>query len=219
VSAARAYPDVPAMKHVATFVPAVCALVLAGCAEDLEFQPYVEPAVVEPVATEDNGDETFTTRVLAEDGDVWVYFDFQSGAQVTPATPEDSADWDLAFSRFHIKTNGGISGSGASEVAVLPDGDFDGLAQAPDGGYLEDSDDGDDDNSEPDYVFELDDGWYAYDPASHTLTPRPLVYVVLTPEGDYFKLEMLGYYDAAGSDARPSFRWAPLAAPSAAQGS
>jgi heme-binding HmuY-like protein len=207
------------MQQRTPYAAALCTLALGGCAEDLKFQPYTTPAVVEPITTEDNGDETFTTRVQAEDNDVWVYFDFQSGAQVTPDAPEDSADWDLAFQRFHIKTNGGISGSGASEVAVLEDGDFDGIVRAPDGAYLEDSEDGEDDNSDPDYVFELDDGWYAYDPASHTLSPRPLVYVILTPEGEYFKLEMLGYYDDAGSDARPSFRWASLPAPAGVQGS
>lgn len=206
------------MQHTKTCLAALCALCLVCCAEDLEFAPYAEPEVVLPIATEGNGDDTFTTHVLADDADAWVYFDFQSGAQVSPNVPEDDGGWDLAFQRFHVRSNGGSSGSGQAEVAVLVAANFDALGAAPEGGYIADRDDGDDDGSEPDTAFEIDGGWYAYDPSSHTLTPRARVYVVRTPEGDYFKLEMLGYYDGAGNDARPSFRWAPLAAPSRAQG-
>jgi hypothetical protein len=205
------------MQRTTTSLTALCTLCLVSCAEDLRFAPYSEPELVEPITTADNGDDTFTTRVLADDVDAWVYFDFQSGAQVTPDAPEDDDGWDLAFQRFHIRSNGGSSGSGDAEVAVLDD-DFDTLDAAPEGEYLADSEDGDDEGSEPDTAFEIDDGWYAYDPSSHTLSTRGLVYVVRTPEGDYFKLELLGYYDEAGNDGRPSFRWAPLAAPSGAQG-
>jgi hypothetical protein len=207
------------MQHPTQYAAAVCALLLGSCAEDLKFQPYSEPPVVERVVTEDNGDDTFTTHVVAEDDELWIYFDFQSGGEVIPEDPAESTDWDLAFQRFHVMTNGGSSGSGEARVAVLAAADFDALQRAPEGGYVEDSDDGDDDDSDPDYVFEIDDGWYAYDPSSHTLSPRALVYVVRTPEGDYFKLMMLGYYDDSGSDGRPSFRWAPVEAPEGAQGS
>lgn len=36
------------------------------------------------------------------------------------------------------------------------------------------------------------------------------VYVVRTPEGNYFKLEMLGYDDDAGTPGFIRFRWAAL---------
>ncbi|MET0412910.1 MAG: hypothetical protein ABW217_16510, partial [Polyangiaceae bacterium] len=84
------------MQHTTTCLTALCALCLVSCAEDLQFAPYNEPELAEPITTEDNGDDTFTTRVLADDADAWVYFDFQSGAQVTPDEPEDDDGWDLA---------------------------------------------------------------------------------------------------------------------------
>jgi hypothetical protein len=46
--------------------------------------------------------------------------------------------------------------------------------------------------------------------ATHVLTPRKLVYVVRGANGRYYKLEMLEYYDAAGTAGYPTFRWAPL---------
>lgn len=41
----------------------------------------------------------------------WVYFSFEKGTTVDIATPTTSNDWDLAFNRYHVKTNSGSSGS------------------------------------------------------------------------------------------------------------
>lgn len=196
---------------------ALLALALASaCAEDLEFAPYEEVEPESAIVTTDNGDGTHTTRVDAEDPEAWVYFDFQAQGEVTPEQPEADPSWDLAFQRFRIKINGGVSGPGGVRVAILTGMALDDMTLAPASGYVEDADDTeDDDDADPDYAFEREDGWYAYDPSSHTLSPRPKVYVVATADGEHFALELLGYYDEAGSDARPSFRWAPLpAAPS-----
>src|SRR5690606_38216323 len=125
-----------------------------------------------------------------DDASAWVYFDFQTAAEVTPDVPEEDAGWDLAFQRFHIRSNGGSSGSGDATVAVLEGIDFGALEVAPADGYLSDREDGEDEGSDPDTAFELGDGWYDYDSSSHTLSPRALVFVVRTPEGDYFKLEL-----------------------------
>ena len=46
------------------------------------------------------------------------------------------------------------------------------------------------------------------------LSARPdLVYVVHTPEDSYFKVQILDYYDDAGTAGYLSLRWAPLAPP------
>jgi heme-binding HmuY-like protein len=198
----------------ARLAPLLGALALLGCADNLSFQDWRAQSQGDEasgnVVTDDNRDGTFTTHVVAEDALSWVYFDFAEKAEV----PEAAADWDLGFQRFHIKLNGGTSGDGSTRVAVLADASFDALTQAPAADYLEDSADSpDDEDEDPDYAFEDGDGWYAYNPSSHTLNPRPLLYVVSTDSG-YFKLEMLGYYDAAGTDASPSFRWAELEPPS-----
>ena len=42
----------------------------------------------------------------------WVYFSFDQGDVVEIENPENSLEWDLAFQRKHIRTNGGLSGSG-----------------------------------------------------------------------------------------------------------
>jgi hypothetical protein len=47
---------------------------------------------------------------------------------------------------------------------------------------------------------------------THVLTPRAQVYVVRTAEGNAFKLEILAYYDDAGTSGMLTIRWAPLPA-------
>ena len=42
----------------------------------------------------------------------WTYFSFEAHDVVIIDNPESSLEWDLAFRRYHIKTNSGLSGSG-----------------------------------------------------------------------------------------------------------
>ena len=43
----------------------------------------------------------------------WKYFSFKKGNFIeTPAKPNESLDWDVAFTRYYVKTNSGTSGKG-----------------------------------------------------------------------------------------------------------
>jgi PKD repeat protein len=57
--------------------------------------------------------------INATSNDVWVYFDFDSASVVYPENPEDDSQWDIAFKRFKIKLNGGVSGTAGVEVSAL----------------------------------------------------------------------------------------------------
>jgi hypothetical protein len=184
------------------------ALATLGCAEDLRLE--TPEAASEPVVTEPAGDNAFTTSVDASDSELWIYFSFLSGGEVIPADPANSSDWDLAFQRFHIISNGGASGAGGAAVAVVVDQPFEAVSAAPADGYVADLPDGDDDDTVVDSAFEAGDGWYDYDETTNRLSPRANVYVVQTGRGAHYKLTILGYYDAAGSSGHPSFSWAEL---------
>ncbi len=190
----------------------LCALLaLPACAADLRQEPTDDGQDQASLAvTTDGGDGTLSTQIDASTKTGWVYFDLDAAA-LTPESsdPATAPDWDLAFQRYRVKMNGGASGAGGVEVAVLPGADFDGLAQAPAAGYATDSAGTEDSR----LVFLRGDGWYAYDLSAHKLSARDIVFVVHTTAGAYFKLKLLDYYDAAGTDAHPRFRWAPLAAP------
>lgn len=62
----------------------------------------------------------------------------------------------------------------------------------------------------PDPIAASLGAWYDYDFMTHVLTPKPVVYVVRTVEGNAFKLEVQGYYDEAGTSGIFTIRWAAL---------
>jgi hmuY' len=67
----------------------------------------------------------------------YVYFSFEKGV-VEVADPVASNDWDLAFNRYHVKTNSGTSGKGQGGALRTEGKDFAALTEAPTEGYLVD---------------------------------------------------------------------------------
>lgn len=146
------------------------------------------------------------TTVDASDEVSWVYFDLETGAEIEVDDPAEDLQWDLAFRRFHIATNGGVSGSAGSEVALLSQA-FDEVTETPNTGFIVDEADGDDENEDPDYAFR---DWYDYNFMTHVLTPQAQTYVVLTGSGNVFKVALERYYDEAGTSGFPTVAWAAL---------
>lgn len=146
------------------------------------------------------------TQVDASSNADWIYLDLDTAAEVYPEDPAAGGDWDLTFQRYVIAVNGGVSGGGSVEAAALAGGDFDALGEAPAEGYRADQPSAEVDG-EVDYAL---GGWWDYDSATHVLSPADVVYVVMSTDGQAFKLQMMGYYDEAGTAGFPTFRWAPL---------
>ena len=60
----------------------------------------------------------------------WVYYSLTKGVvEVTTATPTVS-NWDVAFSRYHVKTNSGTSGKGQGGAVKTVETDFSNVATA-----------------------------------------------------------------------------------------
>lgn len=196
----------------------VAALALGGCADDLRDenmqQPDLGTAPTSRVKVTDEGGVR-RAEVNATAMDQWVYLRLDTGAEVTvsDAQAPASREWDVALKRYYIKTNGGVSGGCGSEVAIQTGTDFAALTKAPASGYISDQADSADDGTEPDYALNQGMGWYDYNVMTHALTPRAQVYVVKACTGGYVKLQMMGYYDGAGSSGYPSFRVASVGAP------
>ena len=182
-------------------------LLLSACAPSIEHLATRDgpPQRTEPTPSPlvDSGLRPFPTEgervVDATDEDLWIDFDLDAG-QLT-----DTPTWDLGFQRFNIRLNGGVSGDAGVQVAIV-DTPFDATTTVPEDGWVTDLPD-DDDDGVPEYAFEA---WYLYDPATHTLTPDALVYLVQTTDSAIFKVEILDYYDDAGTPAMVRFRWALL---------
>lgn len=183
----------------------------AACAPDLADihdwddgeGPWDTGTTASLVQTTDEGG-TFLTAVDATSGAVWTALDLDAdGAETT----DDQPGWDLKFQRFEVAVNGGITGDGGVEAVWMDGGTLEGLTAVPDEGWATDEPDGSDDNDLPDYVFRP---WFDYDGETHVVTAHPGVFAVRSTEGAHFGVQMLSYYDEAGSSAMLSLRWKRL---------
>ena len=60
----------------------------------------------------------------------YVYFSFNKGV-VEVSDPQASNDWDIAFNRYHVKTNSGTSGKGQGGALKTDKTDFAAVTEAP----------------------------------------------------------------------------------------
>lgn len=162
-------------------------------------------------------DCSIETTIDATSMEAWIYFDLESGEIVTPANPDDSTEWDIAFQRFKVKSNGGTSGTGGVEVAMIEGVACNDLLEAPAAGYRVDEPDGEDVEEIPDYAISFgpssETGPWAYDATTHQLFDSETVWVVKTVEDGYFKLHFVEYYGPGGTPGMPTFEWKKVDAP------
>jgi hypothetical protein len=214
--AAAALPRLPPRARLARLSRLASLCLLAACAPDLreDFPFDGEAAPGRHVTHEEQEGGVVRTQVDASQKEVSIYLDLDAREELSAAQALEGQAWDLAFQRFKVTSNGGVSGPGEAAVAALPGADFAALTRAPaPDTFQRDAADGPDANGEVDSAFLLEDGWYRYDLLQHKLSPRPVVYVVRTTRGRFFKLELLGYYDAAGTAGVLTFRWAEVEPP------
>jgi HmuY protein len=139
----------------------------------------------------------------------YVYINLEQGARVniSDLQADASLEWDLAFKRFTIRTNGGDSGSGEGG-AVAYEATLDQISSntVSDAELLTD-DFLDDETCEPiaanssgvEGIATAFSDWYSYDGDTMILTPRSLVYVVRGARSNVlYKLQISDYYAAPG---------------------
>jgi hypothetical protein len=145
-----------------------------------------------------------TYTVDARSRDIWMYFDF-SRRSVVPVQNPKTDDWDLAFQRYIIRTNGGDTNpSGQGAVVRLDARDLAAVLQVPE-----------DATFMPDVrtkrrLSSLNPAlakWYKYDYMSNVLIPKPVVYIVRTQDGKYAKMRILSYYCKEGISGCLTFEY------------
>ena len=180
-------------------------LMLAACAPSLNDDSDTDTDPPGPKVVVDGEFVIVDSRDAAN----YVYVSLSNSAEATPETPDDSTEWDLAFKRQTILVNGGINGTGSMEVLELDGADYEGTTQAPEGDYLTDTEDMDGDGK-PDLAMR---GWYQYNQSTHVLTPNDVFYAIRAVDGDYFKFQVLEYYDDAGTAGIMKLQWETVDSP------
>lgn len=124
--------------------------------------------------------------VDARSADDWVYFDFSRGS-VVEVSDRTSLDWDIAFKRHRMITNGGATNeSGRSRVLTLARSQV--PLDLPKEGWVADERPGDEPRNRA-----LED-WYEYSWLSHILEPADRDYAIRTADGKIAIVRFLSYY-------------------------
>jgi len=163
----------------------------------------------------------------------WTYFSFSEGKQVVVTNPRTSNNWDIAFNRYNVKTNGGTSGIGGVEVVNTGSKDFDAVTQYPGVGYQKDEEvttygrpkEG---QTTPTVITNSVNkaitgtvmnpdpkGFYNYTPpAQGSNTPHinltKYVYVIKTTKGNYVKIQITEYTNSKGETGYLTFKYDTL---------
>jgi len=133
---------------------------------------------------------TSTIVIDATNEEQWTYFDFSRGKQVNIHDPS-SLEWDLAFRRGKIITNGGATNKfGKAGLIDLGEVSFDAVENVPLKDFISDK------STRTQTENPLLVQWYKYNYISHKLTARKNVYVMRTSNGKFAKIQFLSFYCA-----------------------
>jgi hypothetical protein len=145
----------------------------------------------------------------------WKYFSFTTNDTVTVTDPANSTAWDLAFQRYRIKTNGGLSGNGSGSAAnSFKKGQtgYDALTVVPDTTTFA---------ADVSISIAVQQGYatYVVNPALYTwfslefatqgtqIVPSDYIYIVKTASGKYAKVWFKSYYSATNLSGYVTFQY------------
>ena len=134
--------------------------------------------------------ETKLTVINASSENDWVYFDFSRG-NVVDIHDRTSLEWDLAFRRSKVISNGGATNKfGKAGLINLGKLNFDQVVDVPQ------------DNYTPDIATKTETEnpillkWYSYNYITHKLSAKSNTYAVKTADNQYVKVKFLDFYCA-----------------------
>ncbi|HEB83436.1 MAG TPA: hypothetical protein ENI92_00370 [Bacteroidetes bacterium] len=145
---------------------------LAGCSKDEDDDSN---------PTGPTGENGTTVELNATSYDYYVYYNLADGAEITLADADaaTSSDWHIAFKRYSVKLNGGVSGPLGLTAIDMGEVDFDTVAAVPE-------------TAPEDWTADsyrlIFDGWYDYDFTAHTINPSGRLFAFRTADGGYAKL-------------------------------
>jgi hypothetical protein len=147
-------------------------------------------AVPVPVPNNANLLTTKTVTINASSEKDWSYFDLSRGTVVNIHDPS-SLEWDLAFRREKVISNGGATNKfGKAGLILLKEIEFDAVANVPTENYINDTST----RTETENKVLLD--WRKYNYFTHKLTPKKLVFALRTADNKFAKIQFKSLYCA-----------------------
>ena len=113
------------MKAKKILIPllAVSLFTVTSCSRDNDDTPSSNNS--------NNNAQTKEVTLDTTDKTKWKYFSFETGTEVTVVDPKTSLEWDIAFTSYYVKLNGGESGNGQGEAINTNNKDYTAVNQAP----------------------------------------------------------------------------------------
>ncbi|HSH00435.1 MAG TPA: HmuY family protein [candidate division Zixibacteria bacterium] len=174
-------------------IAAACvALALTGCNDKKPTNSGTgptPPALGEAQIQWDNTNDAWLTILNANDPTMAtkVYYSFSASNVVTPADPDNSTDWDLAFSYTDIYVNPNFKSVNLTDMGMMKNFMDVGMMDMPDTSQFM--------GSAVQYVV---DDWYIYNFMTHQLTMTNYVYTMLDAGGaNYAKFRIDSITNAA----------------------
>ena len=134
--------------------------------------------------------ETKLTVINASSENNWVYFDFSRG-KVVNIHDKTSLEWDLAFRRSKVISNGGATNKfGKAGLINLGLPNFDQVVDVPVNNYTPDMFT----KTETENPILLK--WYSYNYLTHKLSAKANTYAMKTADSKYVKVKFLNFYCA-----------------------
>jgi hypothetical protein len=129
--------------------------------------------------------------VDARDEEKWRYYDFSRGGPVE-IHDRSSLEWDLAFRRGKIISNGGATNEfGKGGLMDLGEVSYDAVETVPeDKEFIPDA--ATQTGTESPVLAQ----WYKYNYITHKLTARKNIYLLRTSDGKYTKIQFQNFYCA-----------------------
>ena len=201
---------------------------LTSCSEDDEPEKIVNPGEQGGGESNPGGDDqpgqndnviqkTVTLSRKTNYGNDWIYFSLSEGKELEGINEDNRAEnksWDLAFNRYNIRTNSGLSGKGQGGALDTGLKDLNLIASVPEGEFVVDS------------MGIITAGMTGFPPptmesplngvladAIHfqgpppTYTPNEHVYIVKTADGKYAKIQIQGFYNDEGQSGYVTFTY------------
>lgn len=185
----------------------------------LIFLSFVVASCDKPETTDDS-EKTPTKITLSrqtEKGDDWIYFSLSTGKEVVINETEHQTNmnWDLAFNRYNIRTNGGKSGKGNGGVYDMGKMDYNSVKSLPTDAKLI-----------LDTEYEISDIGPGLPPPSKMSTANPAlsvaivftgpppaytpnehIYIVKTADGKFAKFICTTFYNEEGKSGYITFEY------------
>lgn len=182
--------------------------------------PMVSQGAVTVTTTGDVTSGTIDARAgggAASPENPYIYVDLRTGTRVdiNDVDARTSTNWDIAFKRYSIHTNGGDSGPGNRKVAVVAAATLAEVTAGPAAGYTVDDFTTDDCmlatlfSGEPSSALGQ---WYEYNTSTNKLKANAEVYVIERNNGSRTAFRIVSYYadDALTMAALYRVEWKQL---------